>query len=242
MKKLSSWGFYHPRIARCLMVLIKIVMILLAWYIGNILQLADIYFTTDSFYIIAICILPGVLLYPNEKRKKVYFERSYYIHQKLCDGIITFFSFSAFIILFNTNFSLDPAYGAKPIYRYGETTAQNYVNNSPGNGGKKMSEKKSKAAKRSFIKQIKQISSLAKKGNKEQISLILEMVFAITLGACLGIIVAALSCSLACSGNELAALLVLIFGAGAVATGLITWIRSIIKRKRKLAAMNKNPE
>lgn len=241
MKKLSTWGFYHPRSARRLMVLIKIAMILLAWYIAGLLQRTGIHFAADGFYVMAMFILAGVILYPDRRKKKVYFEYRYYIRQKLCDAVITFFSFGAFIILFNTSLSLKPAYGVEPVYRYDNTGSRYSINNPPADKGK-ISGKQNKAAKKSFLKQIKKIAASAKKGNKKHTQLIVEMVLAITLGVLLGITVVGLACSLACNGYEVAAVLVILFGAGGIIAGLITWIRSIRKRKKRIMMMPGNIE
>ncbi|MFT3949368.1 MAG: hypothetical protein QM763_20560 [Agriterribacter sp.] len=241
MKKLSTWGFYHPRLARRLMVLMKITMILLAWYIARLLRLTDVRFSADSFYAIAACMALGIILYPDSRKKKVYFNYRYYVHQKLCDAILTFSSFSAFIVFFNTNLLFRPAYGVEPVYRNSNPGAAYPVNPLPPDKGK-ISAKQSKAEKKSFFKQLKRLPVSAKKGNKKHAGLIIEMVLAITLGALLGMTVVGLACSLACSGNELGAVLIIIFGAGGIITGLIAWLRSIRRRKRKLMEMRENTE
>lgn len=227
MKKLSYWGYRHPRFAKLLLVFIKIAMLLLAWYVADLSRQLGFSFSVDSFYILIGLMLLGILLYPDSRKKKVYFEYSYYIKQKLCDAVITFSSFSIVVIAFNTNLFMQPAYGVIPVQEY-----EYMANHSDDDSGKVSNRQKRLTQK--LAKQIKHFSSSSNKHKKKHAALVLEMVAAILLTVFLGIAVAALSCSLVCSGEGAAALLVFIFGVSGIIAGSITWIKSIRKRKAKL--------
>ncbi|MBX3241201.1 MAG: hypothetical protein KIT80_16960 [Chitinophagaceae bacterium] len=227
MRALSRWAYHHPRSARWILVLLKTLLILLAWRIAILMQHTGLAFSANSFYIMIIIMLTGILLYPDIKKKEVFFKKSLYIRQKTCDALITFSSLFIFIIAFNTNFLLEPVYGVSPA-----STIKTPAGSAEVTGESEKTARQKNTSKKSITKQWKEATTLLKKDNQKNAGFILEMVLAITLAAIAGAVVIALSCSLACSGNEIGAAILLILGAGGIITGTIAWIRSIIRRKR----------
>lgn len=104
--------------------------------------------------------LTGILLYPDSRKKKIYFEYSYYIKQKLCDAVITFSSFSIFVIAFNTNLFMQPAYGIMPVREYGYTGILSH-----DDSGKITNRQKRLTQK--LVKQFKHFSAPSKKHKKK---------------------------------------------------------------------------
>ncbi len=243
MKKLSRWAYYHPLLTRRIMIVLKIIIILLAWHIATLLQQLEVSIPADSIYIAGALVLLGIFFYPNPKKKKIYFEKGYYYRQKFCYGLVTFSSFVIFIVAFNNRLMVQGVYGAKPLY-YHNITADN-TGITPSGDPEKMTARQKKVAKKSFRKQLKEVSAKLKEGEKSTSDLVAEMVLAIALGAALGVVLVWVACSIACAGSELLALLVLVLGAGAIVMGLVAWIRSIKRRKRlrkqELAARKKVP-
>lgn len=232
----------HPQTARWYMVVMKIIIVLLAWYVGNHLQQLNISFTQDSFYITVAAMFTGLLLYPDRRTKKIYFEYRYYIKQKCCDGIIAFSSFVMFVIVFNTNFLSQPSYAVVPLYSIatGNDSTKPTVGNS-NEHPKKLTAKQKRAFKKFFFKQLKKTSALTKIDKQKRNELRAEMAAAIVLASLLAVVILVLACSLICSGNELGAALLVIFGAGAIFAGLSTWLRSIHKRRRLLKTQSAEP-
>lgn len=184
MKNLSRWAYHHPALTRRIMVIIKIVMILLAWRIAILLQQLNIQVPNDSLYFFGALILLGIFLYPDEKKKKIFFEKSYYYRQKGYYGLIIFSSYTIFIIAFNNNLLVQGAYGAKPIY----PTIANVNTTEVKPVTEKMTAKQKRMTQKSFWKQLKEVARKAKNGEKDTTGLIVEMTLAITLGATLGVI------------------------------------------------------
>lgn len=228
MKKLSRWAYYHPALTRRIMVVIKIVMLILTWRIAMLLQQLHIQLPTDSAYFLGALVLLGIFLYPDKKKKKIYFEKSYYYRQKFYYGLITFSSFAIFIVAFNNNLMVQGVYGVKPIY----TATTENIDAKPG-APEKMTAKQKRMAKKAFWKQLKEIAVKVKQGEKGTTGLVLELILAITLASTLGVILLWVACSVSCTTSELLGILILILGAGAIAMGLVVWIKSIRRRKRE---------
>lgn len=184
----------------------------------------------------------GVLLYPDRRTKKIYFEYRYYIKQKCCDGIIAFSSFVMFVIIFNTNFLSQPVYAVVPTHSVatGNDSTKPLVTNA-NDHPKKLTARQKRAFKKIFFKQLKKNAAFATIDKQKRNELRAEMAAAIVLASLLAVVILVLTCSLICSGNELGAALLVIFGAGAIFAGLSTWLRSIHKRGRLLKTQPAEP-
>src|SRR5258705_7752363 len=92
MRKISSWAKHHRFSAIALLVIIKLLLACIAFYIGSSLLDLDIQIPFFVFVIALFILLAAALLYPS-KRLTGLSKKQFYIRQKSSDFIIAACSF-----------------------------------------------------------------------------------------------------------------------------------------------------
>ena len=245
MKKISWWAKNHKLSARILIVVSFICLNALAFVTGQFLNQLGILFSQVFLFACFFIFLIAFTAYPLKKQKERNPKPSwYYPLQKSCDFILAASTFCMIVCLSNQPeklFQFNPKIKAFAItFPVKDSTVKHYkpigeFNSSLKDGkGNQLKWKERKKLLKVQVREIKKDNDLSKGG---KIALIIFSVFA-ALG--LLYVVAALSCSLSCSGSDAAAAIVGVGGTVLVIFLLVWGIRAITgkKRKRKLTSEN----
>lgn len=228
MKKISAWAKAHPWPARIVIVLLHVILIAAAVFIGKSLSGLSISISVAYIWFAILLYLAAVLIYPDSKAMHSPRWISHYAFQKSCDFMLT--ATGLFMICFLANrpanqpIRLNPLSGAHPVVysdQHSSIVKRNIELKKPGNHI--LSRKERKALLKELKIELKEVFK-AKPGRTRQIALtILVGLVAMVLLALVG----ALSCDLSCSGNEGAALFVLILGTAGVVALVLFFIKKI---------------
>lgn len=229
MRKISVWAYRHKWAARCLLVIIHLLLIVLAWTAGSFLLAMN--YTIPILFVYAMitayCI--GCCFYPLHNNRKQY--RNFYRLQKTCDGILASASF--LLVLSAANYQNT---GGSPFYLSAIASVRPAVS---FNVEKPI---KPTATKFSFLQKIKQklgekilkLRMHFKKASEgEKILLIILAVLA-TMLLLFGVL--SLSCSISCSGSDALAVIVGILGTALAIFILVKMIRAINKKYKTKAS------
>jgi hypothetical protein len=228
MKKISAWAKAHSWPARFVIVLLHFILIAAAIFIGRSLSGLSVYISAAYIWFAILLYIAAVLIYPNSKAKHSPRWISHYAFQKSCDFMLT--ATGLFMICFLANrpanqpIRLNPLSGAHPVVynnQHPSTIKSNIEEKKPGNHI--LSRKERKALLKELKLELREVFK-AKPGRARQIALtILVGLVAIVLLALVG----ALSCDLSCSGNEGAALFVMILGTAGVVALVLFFVKRI---------------
>src|SRR5687768_14928327 len=203
MKKISAWAKANPWPARIIIILLHFILIVAAIYIGK--NLSSISISISPVFNISAIVLyiAAVFCYPGKKDTKPHRWISHYAYHKSCDFILTFTGL--FMICFLSNRpsnefvrsnTLKGAYPAS--YNQPLTMISK----------KKLHEKPaapysfSGKERKSLMKELRsELKTLFKaKTSKGRKALLITLT---VIGACILVtLLSALSCEIACSGNE----------------------------------------
>jgi hypothetical protein len=227
MYTISLWASRHQWYARILIIIGFILLTELALFIGSTLQLLQVTLPMFFFYVAIALFLAVFLIYPDKKYSHRF--KNFFWYHKACDTILIVATFLLLTCIGNQpervlHIATSPAQAAIP-----STT----IDAKPWIGGEKKViqpvEKKlsKKALKQALLKKIKQIRN----GYKDMSTggKIALIVLSVVVAIGLFYLVAALSCSLSCSGSEGLATLVLLLGTAVIIFFLIRVIRRIVK-------------
>jgi len=209
MLTISRWASTHPKKARGLIVLIYLLINALALAAGNLLT--DLSVILDESLIMITSIgLGGVILF--------YKASSRYRFRKTMDVLLGAGTFLVF--LFYGNHA-----GEKQVYIPGyESLSGNY----PATIRPSIKDSVNKKEKHQKIKAGKK----DKKKERRKSDLVRSLLFLLVLAgaATLIYLLAALSCSIACSGAEATAWVVFILGTGGIVIGSYFLLRAILRK------------
>src|SRR5262245_3878823 len=102
MRKISLWAKHHRLQAIASLVVIKLSLALLAFYLGSSLLDAGVHIPLYVFIIALIVLVIAAIAYPSHRRSSLS-KNQFYIHQKSCDFIVAACSFIMIGTLVNTN-------------------------------------------------------------------------------------------------------------------------------------------
>jgi hypothetical protein len=229
LHKISRWGYHHQRLSRWLIAVAHVLAALNALFLGTLLYYEDVLIPAWVKLLFLPLLLVSYLFYPK------YGSLNYhYLKQKMHDA--------AFIVVF-TLFLLVHANSVLQAHYIPELSIK-AVAIKVSSGTKTLPEEQSTAiAKKSYWQQIKQQRSTVIKALKEakqhykhvnrndgggfaRFTLIFLSVVAALF---LVLMVAGLACSIACSGQEALALVVLLSGLAGVVLLSVFVIRAIVK-------------
>jgi hypothetical protein len=225
MKQISRWALQHRITARLLILLCYLLLNATAFIIGSLINPLPLWFS----WLITLPFLIALLSYPSRKRKSEY--RNFYHARKASDLVLAACTFLLIV-------SSVSRYGAVP-----HTTPQNAaIASMQAPAAEKPGKKKFTIhfnKKGFFAKHWKKIkthvreirAALLKPGGAGKAALIILTI----LGAIVLLyVVAALSCSIACSGAEGLAFTVALLGTGLVVFLTVVVIRRIQHGPKKL--------
>jgi hypothetical protein len=208
---------------------------------GKLLAGMDIFISTVAVFVFASAYICGAILYPlKENRRSDKKPSSFYLKQKSCDLLLAASTFCMIVYIGNNPESLFQQYSSlnatavvtKPA-TLKDSSSKNYKSISDFN--KSMEDENGNMLKwkerRKLLKQ--QVKEIKKANDPSKGEKVLLVILSILVALGLLYLIAALSCSIACSGSEAIALLVAIGGTVGVIFLLIFVIRAIYGKKRK---------
>ena len=211
MYTLSLWASRHQWQARVIIVVASLILYLGAWLCGALLAAFDLHLSSVWTLSLLSAGLFCMILYPKQ-RSKAYYS---FVYRKMLDTVLTFSS-----VLLILCFSNQEGTGTVPsLQSRFVTKAQAAYHPVPV----KPAIKQQKQLFRKYIRMIKAYTNKA--SSKQNTALV---ILTVLLGIGLGLIVAMLSCSIACNGSGVAAGLVLTLGL----TGIFFLCRNIIRNIR----------
>lgn len=231
MRKLSVWAKHYGAYARIIIIISRILLILIAYFLAKQLPLFGLEVSPLWVYFFIAVFFIGGATYPSERSARNYSKR------KLSDLIVALSGFALTFCGFtqlNQPLSIyETAQGSALVnpspYKYAE--AKRLLEQYQKGEKTKFSPKEKRIIKKEFKYQLIQYAKAKVTGNKangeEAVLIILASIAAVGLLY----LVLALSCTLACNGAEGAATALAILGTAAVIWGLIAVIRSIIRKR-----------
>lgn len=226
MLKISFWAKHHVTAARFYIVCIKIFTAFLAYFIADLLIQMQLFIPAAPAYATGIALLlTGILLYP------VILKRRHYIRQKICDFIIPLSAVIVFITWVNNTGNTTASYAASSNSIVIKPTAQQILNS--GKTKQTLTRQEKRILKKEFYKQLKVYAGAVLTGDKEKSGQAWKIILAIIGLLGLLYVVAALSCGIACSGSDVAAILVLVLGVAGAIWGFVAVLKAIKRGPKK---------
>jgi len=225
MKNISFWAAGHIKAARSLIVCIKIILFVLAYYTGLILYKAQLFLPATAIYSAVLSVLLIVVIaYPSAKKQRLTKKFSY-ARQKTCDFFLSLCSFLIIATLVNNAdkpMGYPQSYGSHIIKR---PTAQEILNSGKTKGS--FSRKEKKILKKEFFKQLKIYAAAKMSGDKAAAGEAWKTILVIIAALGLTYLLAALVCNLSCSGSDAAAIIVGVLGLAGIIWGVVALIKRI---------------
>jgi hypothetical protein len=215
MKSIALWSRDHIIAARTLIVVCRVIMFCLAWYIGSEFQKNHILIAPSVFWLFSTLFLIITFLFSNSYSSFRFYKR------KLLDGLIVVCSCMMVISLANQK--------SDHCFNFYEPLQGSFAEKKV-----KASEIPSKPSVRALRKQLKALKMMTKKGGGASAG---GVALAILAAVALGMLLAAAACSLSCNGQDGLAILLLIGGI----TAIFFICRLIIRATRKKDVVSVNP-
>ena len=213
MKQLSQWAFRWPLSAKIIIAFLQILVFILMVWLAAILQAIEFFLPIWMFYLAISSVIAGyAFIYSAKIKTKRRFIGTYF-RKKCLDFVIISMSFLAVLVAFNRNmtmFNVQQGVNASNIVEV------------PVNKTEPVSRKAWRKEVRDQFRIIKkEIKSNQQKGQGGKIALI------IVAGVLLILLLAALSCAIACEGPVVLGIFLFIAGGFAIIYGMVRWIRKI---------------
>jgi predicted membrane channel-forming protein YqfA (hemolysin III family) len=224
MKKISIWASVNKWPARIIITVSYFVFNTIALFLGDALAIDDVIIPSSWIYLLGFIAVVGFIFYPSKKNKSDY--DNFYRSQKTCDLLLISTGF-LLIIAFGNHFHL-PKNQSPFSFTYAGAASISVEKNStvvkviePARKKKGSLIKQWKQKLKENIRRIRQEYKDASPGEKTALIIVTILVALLLL-----YLVAALSCNISCSGNDAAAVIVLLLG-----TGLLVFLTvRVIKR------------
>ncbi|HLO37824.1 MAG TPA: hypothetical protein VK173_05020 [Lacibacter sp.] len=218
MKQLSYWAKVNPQRARFLIVLIYILINIIGLIAGSLLWASGIQLEESFMFVLAVTVVSLYIIYP---KKAAYYKR------KIFHGLMAVCTFLIITVFGNQLHNPNPQ-----LFFVNTTQAVTHITNSeqldihePTNIKKEKRLQKKEAG--SLWKK------LAAKNDRSKAAKILLIVLTVIVALGLLYVLAALSCTIACSGAEALAVLVALVGTFGIVFGAIRIIQHILGKERK---------
>ena len=233
MRKISLWAKHHRVEAIVSIVAIKLVLAVIAFYIGSALLEMNFRIPVAVCIIALIVLAVAAWLYPS-RRLTHFSKKQFYLRQKSCDFIIGACSFVMIGSLVNNNLPLPGAVSfASNVITQSTPTAEEILASLQYRDKSSLTRQEKRILKEEFKKQIK-IYAVAKiTGNKDGASKAVFIILTIIAAIGLLTLLAALACSLSCNGSDVAAVIVGVLGAAAIIWGTIVLVNRISRGPKK---------
>ena len=231
MKKLSFWASNNPVKARLFIAFAHILGAVNTIILGVMFYLWDVGTAFWPMFFLGNVFLLAYVLYPGRKDQNRWFRYSF-VRQKVHDFTLVFSAIFT-LALFINNFLALPQPTPSPVT--GEAMMIVHHNTPEVKTKKNLkAEFRAKAKKvrksmRAEFKQLKKDWKKARKDSREGWKKGLLIALTVLVALALAWVIAALSCSIACSGNEALALVVLVVGWGGLVYAGFLLIRRILR-------------
>ena len=236
MRKISLWAKHHPRTARVYIIIIKILLAAMAWFVSRSLIEMDIILPGGIGLAALLIFFLAALLYPSKSGTKSSSRSHFYIKQKSCDFTLVACTFIMMVSIINNQqyrIAINSLHASTNIIASSEPTAEQILTSLKDSDKKKLTRLEKRILKQEFKKQLKVFTtaSLAcdKKGSDQAGWIILTIIVALGLT----FLLTALVCSLSCGGAEGIAVVVAILGLAAIIWGTIAMIKKIKRKEKK---------
>ena len=247
LKKISRWANAQPKKALTCIVAIKLILIVLSYYIGNYLKDSGYIFGPIIFLVVVIVFALIAFLYPRRK-KWLPFQLYFYEKQKACDFLINLSLFFMMCWLFNQErlpalqtISMAVAPTAQPPEGK-PSKAEEILSSLSSRDKSSLTRKEKRILKTEFKRQIGIFTKATIQGDKEKSGTSWRMILAIFAAVGLSLVLAALVCALACEGADAVAVLVAVIGFAGIIIGLVYLIKAIKRREEKRQLKKKEEE
>lgn len=241
MKKMSYWAKGHRQEARITIVICYIVLNTLAIISGHFLQQIGIGLLPVFLFCSFTVFMVAIIAYPSKYRKGFNLSASaFYNLQKTCDFIIVSCTFCMIFYLSNRPENLFRFYPQVNAYTIIHTPKDNAVkpHKSLSDFYASLKDKDGHSLKWKERKKLlkEQVRSIKKNHDLSTGAKIILIILSVAAAIGLGYLLAALSCSLSCNGSEAAAVVVGVGGTALIIFLLVTAIKAINGKKRKIAS------
>jgi hypothetical protein len=230
MQKISYWASRNIVSARSLIVAIKILLAVISYYIGmELFKMKLLIPAVETYCITWVLLFAAISCYPAGK-KNATLKEFIYARQKACDFILPFCAVLFLITWFN-NAGTVPATTA-----YGSTIIKHPSARQILNAGKTkqtLTGKEKRILKKEFFKQLKVYGRAIVTGDKAKAGEALTIILAIVALLGLLYLLAALVCSLSCSGADVLAIFVGVIGLAGLIWGFVAIINNMHRKRKK---------
>lgn len=234
MRKISIWAKHHIYLARTCIVLIKAALFFMAIYSGK--SIAGLGITIPGWFFTAslIVLFITVITYPETQRNNK--GKSIYTIRKTTDFVLCLSSFTLVVMLANreqtiwSNSSMPYVFAASIKDRH--HTAQQILASLQYRDKSTLTRHEKRILKREFASQLKTYVKAELAGDKKTAGQVGLVILTIIGAIGLTYLLAALACSVACSGADGLAILILAVGLTGIIWGTIALINYILKRRK----------
>ena len=220
MKKISLWAKHHPEWSWIIIIICQLLIYNAGMYTGGLLDSMGIHIPVLVFLISVSLFLLTFLIYPNATRRQ-----QSYAFQKTCDLLIGLSAFVCICFYYNSNTRVTS------INAYSSLQGSLFIKakkDTSANATVTLSKKE----QRQQLKKYRSLMRQYKKEHPNDSSGKALVITLIVIGGLLGLgIVAALACSLSCSGADAAALLVGVGGIIGVIWLCVHLIKRVLRKK-----------
>jgi hypothetical protein len=229
MRKISFWAKSHPRTARLYIIIIKILLAIIAWFVGRSFSRMNISVPESLGFLTLFIFIIAALLYPS-KSSSISARKYFYLKQKSCDFALAACTFIMMVCI--TSSQLYPvttasSHASSNIIVSKPPTAEEILTSLKYRDKKTLTKPEKKILKREFKKQLKVFANATLSGNKKDAD-DAALVILVIIGAIgLTLLLSALVCSISCGGADGLAVAVALLGLTAIIWGSIVVIRRI---------------
>lgn len=234
MRKISLWAKHHPVPAIASIVVIKFLLAVIAFYIGTALLNLNIHIPFIVCTIALIVLIAAALFYPSRSLTGLS-KNQFYIRQKSCDLVIAVSSFVMIGTLVNTNLPVPNATisAASNVVMSTTPSAEEILASLQFRDRSSLTKQEKRILKQEFKKQVKEYARATLNGNKKDAEKALLILLTIIVALGLLYVLAALACSISCSGAEGVAIAFFIIGLAGLIWGSIAIINRISRGPQK---------
>jgi len=240
MKKISIWAKQNPWKARITIIFSHILLFLLAWFTGTQLYAIGKELPAFFMFLFVLIYLIAAFTYPSKKNKSGTNIPFLYLKQKSSDLLLAAATFGMVVCLAADNENVFRFYTTSfanltsvSIKGKEKSTANEILASLKYRDKSTLTRSEKKILRQEFKKELKLYTIAKLSGKKDEAGNAGLIILAIIAALGLLYVLAALSCSISCSGSEGAAVLVVVLGTAAIVVGLIVVIRAIKRGSKK---------
>lgn len=231
MRKFSLWGKHHVTPARIIIALSNILLIWIAYFLGNQISVSGVEISSLWLYVLMLTFFIACFLYPKQRTSTTYIKR------KMCDAVIISCSFFMVICLVmqlnRPSHLLQTTQAAVPAdpSLYKSPEAQKLLEQFTSGQKKEFTAREKRIIRREFKYQLGQYAKAKLTGDKATGDKVGLIILACILAVGLMFLLLGLACSISCGGADGLAVVVAVLGTAGIIWGLIAVIHAIKKKK-----------